>query len=567
MEIKFYDPAQPSGLANALKSGCMFFPLFLKGLVNHRFTLASVNKVILVAVASVLFSNKVMADYTVASGATINANTITGQTGVLTINGRLDLTSDVSLAGFTSVIINAPNGQIYWNNSSIILTFAAGTGMVISKNALWLQTIESNGNRLKKMLVDSLGTIGVFVVMEANIFNPTDFTPSIPNTSSVQRNHNQLSQSFFVQMGTPGAASVTFNEDDKSTDYVPKLFRLATTSGIPVQSLRTSLLQTNADHTSLLVDAAMVEFDDRFTEKVDIEDALKFSNITENLSILRDKQFLTIERRPLVKSMDTIFLQLTKTTERSYRFEFVPADMDPLVFAWLEDSFTGKSTALNLNETFNVDFTITSNAKSSVANRFRIVLKQVSLSTLPVTFKAIQAIEHAGKIAVSWTVENELNIKNYKVEKSADGVNYEKVNSTVATGADRISTTYTWLDANPLKGNNFYRIRSVGVDGRFDYSNTVMVKTGKVTAAGIRIYPNPVTNGVIGTEFKNMAAGMYQVRLLNAQGQTILTKKINLTTGGSMEYINAGNQLFPGIYQLEVISPDNETTTVKMIAK
>jgi hypothetical protein len=53
------------------------------------------------------------ADYTVASGTNINASTLTGQTGVLTINGTLTVSSNVNLAGFTSIIINAPNGEIY----------------------------------------------------------------------------------------------------------------------------------------------------------------------------------------------------------------------------------------------------------------------------------------------------------------------------------------------------------------------------------------------------------------------------------------------------------------------
>jgi hypothetical protein len=63
-------------------------------------------------------------------------------------------------------------------------------------------------------------------------------------------------------------------------------------------------------------------------------------------------------------------------------------------------------------------------------------------------------------------VENEINIKHYEVEKSTNGTSFTKLNTTVATGANRTSTTYGWLDANPLTGNNFYRIRSIGNDGK-----------------------------------------------------------------------------------------------------
>ena len=83
---------------------------------------------IFLALVIALFSfiAPVKADYTVASGSSINANTITGQSGVLTVNGTLYVDQNtVSLLNFTSVVINGPNGQIYWNGN-YDLKFPAG---------------------------------------------------------------------------------------------------------------------------------------------------------------------------------------------------------------------------------------------------------------------------------------------------------------------------------------------------------------------------------------------------------------------------------------------------------
>src|SRR5690242_17417752 len=87
-------------------------------------------KTIFFAVLTIFFADKSFADYTVAAGQTIDASTITGQSGVLTINGTLNLSSNVSLLGFTSVVINCP-GEIYWTNNSGII-FAAGTSFDIT---------------------------------------------------------------------------------------------------------------------------------------------------------------------------------------------------------------------------------------------------------------------------------------------------------------------------------------------------------------------------------------------------------------------------------------------------
>ena len=72
---------------------------------------------------SVIMCLSASADYVVANGANINAASLVGQSGVLTINGTLTLSSDVTLAGITDVIINAPNGNIYWSNNSNLIFF------------------------------------------------------------------------------------------------------------------------------------------------------------------------------------------------------------------------------------------------------------------------------------------------------------------------------------------------------------------------------------------------------------------------------------------------------------
>ena len=96
-----------------------------------------------------------MADYTVAAGTSVNASTITGQSGILTVNGTLYVNqSTVSLLGFTSVIINGPNGQIYWNGN-YDLKFSAGITFDINNPALGLQPTAGNGNASTRLYIGS----------------------------------------------------------------------------------------------------------------------------------------------------------------------------------------------------------------------------------------------------------------------------------------------------------------------------------------------------------------------------------------------------------------------------
>ena len=180
--------------------------------------------------------------------------------------------------------------------------------------------------------------------------------------------------------------------------------------------------------------------------------------------------------------------------------------------------------------------------------------------------QSIKAYQLAFNIGVDWTVENERDVVKYELEKSADGVNFVTVYTTVASGANQNSITYNWVDINALTGNNYYRVRSIGINGKITYTNKVLVTMGKLPS-GIRVYPNPVTAGVIGVEFRNMDAGIYPVRLFNNLGQLILSKTINHARGTSMENIQPDYKLASGIYQLEVTGPGMEVVIVKVIVK
>ena len=459
-------------------------------------------------------------------------------------------------------------GKLQTGTQTFNITSGVGTYALIgnpyASAVNFVNVTKNNVNPYRFYVFDpSLGNVGLFVVMEDPSHTGNFMPISLP--TSAQRNHIQSGQAFFVQVAAAGAASVIFEEADKSTDDNLLLFRPQTPTSL-TQSIRTLLLQVEPNNSTLMVDGVYLQADDRYNAKVDIQDALKFSNINENLGMMRNSSLLSVERRPLLTEQDTIYFYLAKTTQRNYRFEFTPANIDPTLTAFLEDSYTKLNTPLNLGAVSTFDFAINADPKSAVSNRFKIVFKQLVMTTLPVTFKTVKAYQKANAIAVEWTVENEINIKNYEVEKSADGVTFTKVNITIATGANRISSAYGWLDAKPLSGNNFYRIRSIGIDGKMDYSSTVLVKMGN-QASGIRIYPNPVTDGIIGAEFKNMEAGIYSVRLLNDRGQTILSKTINHSPGTSMEQIQPDYKMLAGIYQLEVMAPDKTITVVKVIVK
>lgn len=403
---------------------------------------------------------------------------------------------------------------------------------------------------------------GGYVVISSSDLGVT--WSATPDIATFSIGNIESSQAFFVKKNAISAATLPFVESNKSVYNNAGAFRPASQPSM----FRTNLYLKEAnDSSNVLADGNLVVFKDNYNPGIDDGDAAKFGNIKETFGLLRDTKFLAIERRPTIVADDTLFFRFIRGTQRNYQFHFEPSDMNPMLIAFLEDSYTGEKTQVSVTAPSVYNFTVNGDAKSAATDRFRIVFKMAGSGPLPVTYSSIKAYQQQEDIMVDWTVENEINTSKYEVEKSIDGINYSKINTTTAKGTGSNSINYKFLDQNAVDGNNFYRILSYHKTGAVEYSRVLIVKIGKSSGAGFSIYPNPVTGNSIGLSFNNMKKGVYQLRMVNTLGQTVMTKQISHTEGNGMETLNPDSKLAAGIYQLQVTSPDKNITTIKMIVQ
>jgi hypothetical protein len=223
------------------------------------------------------------------------------------------------------------------------------------------------------------------------------------------------------------------------------------------------------------------------------------------------------------------------------------------LIAKIDDNYLHTSTILQVaGGTTNINFSITSEPASADPFRFSIVI--ITPRPLPVNLKSFTAMQQAKNIALEWKVSNQVNMLQYEVERSVNGSSFSKVAVLPATAGS--SFTYNWIDEHTTTGNNFYRIRCIGISGTISYSAIVNVKIGS-DLSGINIYPNPVTNNVIALQFTGMQKGIYNIRLLSSMGQVAFTSGITLNSSNATQTIVPPAGLPKGNYYLEIIGPDN----------
>jgi hypothetical protein len=401
--------------------------------------------------------------------------------------------------------------------------------------------------------------VGAFVTFSYNSSGTYDKsivtgtgTSNITNTGVIPS-----SAAFMVNLSAGGTIAIAEKDKDTVVYAQPYVFRPVSNPS----SIRASLYEVDADSSKGITDGNLITFSENSNTAVDNEDAVKINNFQENFAVLRDGNKVSIERRNLLKVNDTIFYSMWNMKHKNYELEIAATDLDiPFgTVAFLEDGYLHLKTALSYGDTTRISFAVTTDAASAAANRFMIVIEPSGI--VPVTFTNLKAYELYHDIMVEWTVQNELNINGYEVEKSIDGIHFISVNNTNARGGN---TTYNWLDQNAATGDNFYRIKSRDNTGPIRYSRIIKITIGK-GGPSITVYPNPVTDGAVNINFSNMPAGLYTVKLFNAIGQLLLSKQIIHPGGNASEKILFTKKISKGFYQIELSNNELNKQLFKLI--
>jgi hypothetical protein len=304
---------------------------------------------------------------------------------------------------------------------------------------------------------------------------------------------------------------------------------------------------------------------------IDGNDARKMINSGENISMIRGTTDLIIERRQTITDADTIFFRMWNMRKKTYRFQFIGRYMNhPGMSGVLEDSYLQTSSPVNLNDTTLINFTVNTDAASYAQNRFRLVFKTMPLLVaIPFSFTSVKAYPQNEQINIKWKTLSENQIKNFFIERSADGVAFSELSSVKA--ANLLSNSYEWIDHFPTKETNYYRIGSTDAEGKIEYSNPVKVDATLIAAqntegnTGITLYPNPTTVNNLNLKMINQLPGNYEVRFINSYGQCVALSSFNCLGGNNIQKIKAAKTIPAGIYHLEITKPSGERQVINVL--
>ena len=186
---------------------------------------------------------------------------------------------------------------------------------------------------------------------------------------------------------------------------------------------------------------------------------------------------------------------------------------------------------------FDYNAPVITNIAGTFIKPFTVVpVKLVSFSAVPQTDNTT---------ALFWNTTNEINTKQFVIEQSSDGVQFNAVGNVLAKG--RASNNYS---TNVIDINNslvYYRLKIVDTDGSFAYSPILKIDRRK-NSSGISVLTNPVKDFII-INTNDRSLSNTQCTIINTQGAVV--KNFTIKQGSQTVEIK---DLPSGIYYLRTVN-------------
>ncbi len=152
---------------------------------------------------------------------------------------------------------------------------------------------------------------------------------------------------------------------------------------------------------------------------------------------------------------------------------------------------------------------------------------------------------------VTWQTASEQGSSHFDVERSVDGRVFESIGSVEASHNSQQMIQYELVDDSPLEGLSFYRLKSVDLDGSYDFSNIKPFSFWPEKPDSYLVYPNPALRG----EVVNIKGNFRSIQVFDQLG-----REASVQRSGNQVVIKGPS----GVYNLIIVGERN-AESVKVV--
>jgi len=136
---------------------------------------------------------------------------------------------------------------------------------------------------------------------------------------------------------------------------------------------------------------------------------------------------------------------------------------------------------------------------------------------------------------LDWATTAENNNRGFYIERSSDSRNFNEIGFVPGAGTSSKLNNYLFKDPMPVTGENFYRLRQVDFDGKFNYS---AIQVTHFNRSKVNVYPtsftsmiNLKTGGEVGTFTVRDVVGR-SLKKVEVNGENLITINVDALPPG-----------------------------------
>lgn len=269
-------------------------------------------------------------------------------------NTTLRATGTLHTGNFPPALNPAASGYSFVGNPyqapiDIKAALDASTNMDKTKVYYWDPTLNTRGAYVTRTLSSNSNDVG----------------------SSIFNQYLQPGQAVFVQNTSAGSPIMIITESHKAVGYAAAgVFRTTNTSDFGLLRVH---LQANTNNQWDTIEGTLAVFNNMYSWNTTEEDAAKFANLDEEVSLMQDNTSLAIAMQTNPSSTNELPIRLKNTRHTAYQWKFELSDYNGLT-PYLVDTQSSTYTPIENNTV--VPFTV----NGQELNRFKIVFQNSALS-------------------------------------------------------------------------------------------------------------------------------------------------------------------------------------------
>jgi hypothetical protein len=171
-------------------------------------------------------------------------------------------------------------------------------------------------------------------------------------------------------------------------------------------------------------------------------------------------------------------------------------------------------------------------------------LSYLDFAILSESYLKLSGIYANQSILLKWQDRSQTNTDYYVIEKSLNGIDFNKIGTVYnSNNADSVILNFfSFTDASPNYGGNFYRIESITKNGQSSYSNIININADLANQEKFNLIRNYTGNGV------SLVCNMNEnyngtIIMYNTVGQLLQTKNIQLNKGSNVVELPVNDNL------------------------